>query len=375
MWKKSKKNKIIYFKTPVRMIEINNHICKLTDVHYSDRHFHIKEEDLNRRLGEYIDNYTELIDNVKNKWVDRVFENVFFIPAIHFCFCHAVIDHIFPYFWALNDIRKFNPEMVNFTLWIVERNVGLYYTKNDQLIEGLGQPGPKYKGVHKDLISLLSPDEHIFEVGIYNEDHYIFKNCYFYKREDEFQRSPWNCLDYYPQLGVRNHRNLKNLLFSDKKIIEQLRKFTKSVTSMVPISNEKEKDGKRCVIINRKDSIRSLDGKIHELIDLLTKQQEKYVSEDGEREKFLFGGVLYLEDLSFWQQVKVFLSNDIIITPHGSGLIHTIWSKDKLMIEVVFNEEDNPIYKRIADITKNQIIQIPYDKLLEDLPSHLPSGD
>ena len=357
------------------MIEINNHILELKDVHYSDRHFHIKEEDLNIRLGEYIDNYSSLTRRVRGQDVNTELENVFFIPAIHSCFCHALIDHIFSYFWAINDIRKYNPNFKNFTIFVVERNMGLHYSKNDKLIEGLGQPDPKYKGVYKDLISLLSPDQHIFEVGIYNEDHYIFKNCYFYKREDEYQRSPWNCLHYYPQLKIRNHRNLKNLLFSDKKIMGQLKKFTNSVTSMAPISNEKEKEGKRCVIINRKGSVRSLDDKIQKLIDLLTNHQEKSVSEDGKREKFIFGGVIYLEDLSFWQQINVFLSNDIIITPHGSGLIHTIWSEGKQMIEVVFNEEDNPIYKRIADITKNQIIQIPYDKLLEDLPSHLPSGD
>ena len=49
------------------MIEINNHILELKNVHYADRHFHIDEEDINTRLGEYVDNYAGLIENVKNQ--------------------------------------------------------------------------------------------------------------------------------------------------------------------------------------------------------------------------------------------------------------------------------------------------------------------
>lgn len=348
------------------MIEINSHILELKNVHYADRHFHIDEEDMNKRLGEYIDNYSGLIENVRNQNVFMEIENVFFIPAIHSCFCHALIDHIFSYFWAINDIRKYNPTFKNFTIFIVERNVGLYYSQNDKVIEGLGQPAPKYKGVYEDLISLLSPDQHIFEVGIYNEDHYIFKNCYFYKREDEFQRSPWNCLKYYPQFNVRNHRNLSNLLFSDGVILKQLRNFRKIVLSKHPHQiQDKKIEGKRCVIINRRGKVRSVDEKIGQLTDLLIKYQK------SSSEAFTFGGVLYLEDLTFWEQVEVFVNNNMVISPHGSGLIHTIWANKLLLVEVVFNEEDNPLYKRIADITENEIIQIPYDTLIEKLSNYL----
>lgn len=371
MWKIYKKNKIIYFKkTFVNMIEINSHILELKNVHYADRHFHIDQEDMNIRLGDYIDNYSQLIEKVRNQHVYMEIENVFFIPAIHSCFSHALIDHIFSYFWAINDIRKYNPNFKNFTIFIVERNIGLYYLKNDKVIEGLGQPDPKYKGVYKDLLSLLSPDQHIFEVGIYNEDHYIFKNCYFYKREDEFQRSPWNCLEYYPQFNVRNHRNLSNLLFSDRVILQQLRKFRTTVLSKHPNQIQNKKiEGKRCVIINRRGKVRSLDEKMGDLTDLLIKYQE------SSSETFTFGGVLYLEDLTFWEQVEVFVNNNMIISPHGSGLIHTIWANKLILVEVVFNKEDNPLYKRIADITENEIIQIPYGTLIEKLSNYLSKNN
>ena len=65
----------------------------------------------------------------------------------------------------------------------------------------------------------------------------------------------------------------------------------------------------------------------------------------------------------------------MIISPHGSGLIHTIWANKLLLVEVVFNKEDNPLYKRIADITENEIIQIPYDTLIEKLSNYLSKNN
>lgn len=52
-----------------------------------------------------------------------------------------------------------------------------------------------------------------------------------------------------------------------------------------------------------------------------------------------FCGVLYLEDLDWKEQIKVFLENKTIITPHGSALINTIWSSNNNIIEILFQKK------------------------------------
>lgn len=182
----------------------------------------------------------------------------------------------------------------------------------------------------------------------------------FIREDDEFQRSPWNCLKYYPHYGVRNRCETK-LIFSDFLINKHLTLFRDKVISKfgAQISNKMNDSSsdKKCVLINRRTEERNLNEHLAWMEKEITDHTQK--SNSGME----FTGVVYLEDLPFVKQIEVFTKNDIIIAPHGAGLIHSIWTSGKLIVEIVFKPEFYPLYRRICNITNNRILQIPYEKL------------
>lgn len=165
------------------MRTINNHILHLKDVRYFNRLFHVAEDDLNYGLNEFVDNYAQTSDHtIRAAPCDEVWENVLVVPLLHLCFCHALIDHIFPYFWALRDIRRYNNDFGSFKLLVVTRGIWEYWESSTRIVGKVDSQYPFYVGIWAELISILEPEEVIFEHALSNFPNIQILNAYFYKR-------------------------------------------------------------------------------------------------------------------------------------------------------------------------------------------------
>jgi capsular polysaccharide biosynthesis protein len=85
------------------------------------------------------------------------------------------------------------------------------------------------------------------------------------------------------------------------------------------------------------------------------------------KKDYYFHGIVFLEGLTLSEQISIFQNNDIIISPHGANLIHSIWFENKTIIEIVFEERKNIMYKRICNLIGNEIIQIHRNNILSFL--------
>tara|TARA_B100000424_G_C22852144_1_gene454346 strand:+ start:327 stop:977 length:651 start_codon:yes stop_codon:yes gene_type:complete len=202
----------------------------------------------------------------------------------------------------------------------------------------------KLKGVWNDLLSSITNNDIIFEHTLKPNTSFLIKDLYIYIINDKFQRSPWNCIDYYPERNIK----IKDVVFSDDILVPMLENFTSHIKRHFNVPFKITNTKKNIVIIDRKDNRRNNN------IDNLIKSINK--------EKYNYKGVLHLEDLSLKQQIETFIINDIIIfAQHGSALIHIIWGKNNHIIEITRKDKENRTFKRICNITNNKLTQIHKD--------------
>jgi len=326
---------------------INNHILKVCNI-YFNKEFIITDPPDN--INSFVSNYSiNKFTNITNKKIITI-DNLLVIDTLHSCFVHALIDNCFPIFWVINDIKNHEINLSDIQLFISRKNIDKFQKQNSPLINSTIQ---KYKGVHHDILSIIN-DNYIFEHLIDDKNAYFIKNCYFYILNDEWQRSPWNSINYYPKRNV----NINDTIFSDTEIKTQLIKFRNLVLDKTN-NNCNCNIGKGIILINRKKYDRNINNLILPLTNILNKFDN-------------FKGIIYLEDLTFQEQVNIFINNNIIIGPHGAGMIHNIWSSNKFVIEITFkNKYQDKMYKRICDITDNHIIQISYDNIVNEIEKNL----
>ena len=65
-----------------------------------------------------------------------------------------------------------------------------------------------------------------------------------------------------------------------------------------------------------------------------------------DREDIDFIGIVYLEEMGLKDQIKLFQNADLVVSTHGSGLCHLIWSKPGTKVMEVFASTDDrlPIF-------------------------------
>ena len=324
---------------------IKNHILKISNV-YFNKEFIIN--DTANNINQFINNYSiNKCTSIKNKKIITI-DNLLVINTLHSCFVHGLIDSIFPIFWAINDIKNHESNVHNIQLFILRKGIYSFQRQNLPLIDSKIK---KYKGVYHDIISFIT-NNYIFEHLIEDKNAYFIKNCYFYILNDKWQRSPWNSINYYPGRNI----NINDVIFSDMEIKTQIIKFRNLVLDK---TNNNCNIGKGIILINRRKNTRNINNLVLPLTNILNKFDS-------------FKGIIYLEDLTFQEQVNIFINNNIIIGPHGAGMIHNIWSSNKFVIEITFkNKNQDKMYKRICDITDNHIIQIDYDNILNEIEKKL----
>ena len=109
---------------------------------------------------------------------------------------------------------------------------------------------------------------------------------------------------------------------------------------------------KKMVVIARKGNRSLLPGTLNRL-DF----------EYGTREDIDYLGTVYLEAMSLKEQIELFRSVDIVVSTHGSGLTHLIWSKPGTKVYEVWLVKDRrwPIFGRLC-----AVMGLPYRAYYRD---------
>jgi hypothetical protein len=318
---------------------INNHILHLSNVYY-DKQFIINNS--HKNVNNFINNFV-----INNKIYDDnkiiTIDNIFVIDTLDSCFSHAVIDKIFPIFWALQDIKKYDINFNNFYLFIYKKNIFQYPENLRNIEESTGL----YKNVYHDLISLVN-DKYIFEHLIQNDTIYFIKNCYFYILNDKWQRSPWNCVNYYPNRKIP----INKIIYNDEQIYYQLKLFVSHVKNKYNILENSDTEY-NTIIIERKNN-RFFDKVI---LDNIIENVKNNCS-------LKFNGIKILEDMTLYQQIKLFSENKVFIFRHGSCLTNLLWiPTNSIIFDIDIETNRKEIVKRIAKVSNSTVFSMNYNHL------------
>lgn len=321
---------------------INNHILKLSNIYFNNE-FIISDPPDN--INKFINNYSiNKFTNINNKKIITI-DNLLVINTLHSCFSHALIDCIFPIFWAINDIKNHEINLDNIQLFISRKDIDLFPKYNLPVINSNTK---KYKGIYHDIISIID-DNYIFEHLIEDKTTYFIKNCYFYIQNDKWQRSPWNCINYYPGRNI----SLNDTIYTDEQIYYQLKNFVTYVKNKYNISTNETVCDYGVIIIERAHN-RFFDKSImNNIIENIKKNT-----------LLKFNGIKILEDLTLYQQIKLFSENKIFIFRHGSCLINLLWIPNNSIIfdlDIISNRKE--IVKRIAKVTDSKVFSMEYENI------------
>ena len=319
---------------------INKHILKLENVYYVNNKFYVPESPDNNEYKKFIHNFE--INNNFDCQSSKVIDSILCFNTLHSCFSHALIDGIFPIYWCIKDI---NEDPKNVTLFVRKKSVMDYKLNNLSKIDPVRN---RYKGVWNEITSLLS-DKIQFEHLIKQDEKILIKKCYFYIIIDYWQRSPWNCMDYYRGRGVLK----RNVDFKDDVINSNLVDFSQYVKKNLQlVPNKKEKP--QVIIIDRRNDRKWEPEKLNKIIHILL-----------ENNNVQYNGIHILENMNLYHQIKLFVENNVFIFRHGSCITHLIWIPNKSIIfdiDVNLHERKN-VVRRLATISDSKTIQMNYNDI------------
>ncbi len=276
---------------------------------------------------------------------DLIEEPVIVMDTLHSCYSHALLDSCFPIYWVIDDLVKTGriPDR-NIRIFIRKENIVRYPRQNLAIIDS---DANTYKGVFRSIIEILTLHPILFEHAL--NRNYVFKTCIMFPMDgDRWQRTPWNCVDYYPDRNIPKHE----VRFTDTVIYDKLMQFRTSVFTKLGIDVSSSATNNLLIIDRKKD--RKIDPRT---LQHLTAAAEKNTS-------WSFTGVAVLEDMTFEEQVKLFASTRIFIMRHGSSEINLLWIPDN---SIVFELEKGAeglsgpmMYKRICKLTNSQHTVLDY---------------
>jgi hypothetical protein len=254
-------------------------------------------------------------------------EPIFVVHTLHSCYAHALIDHIVPYF---------SVKPSSFRLFIRAGAIRSF-EYNPPMIGDI-----TYKGAWKNLIEILSPLAPIFEHRLDPNRHYLFKDCYFYPLNDNYQRSIWNCEEYYPGRTTL----LKDVLYSDSILYENLDAVRRRVLG--PRLGTK---GTKLLLIERK-SDRRWDPKI-------SAELQYYCSTSG----WDYDEPTILEEMPFEDQVTLFSTARVVIFRHGSCLTNLLWVPEGTVVfDIDVQRDRKNIVGRLCALTGSTHHYLDYNK-------------
>lgn len=358
------------------------------DVYYYNGKFYLPKNEVGneKKDKEYLDNFVYDSIDVEDKECIELCNNLLMVKTLHSCFGHALIDHIVPIHWIMNDIDKDMSFQIIFRKKQYDPNVckGTAKINSDRIDSNLKKFKPFYNpkfNTYQDMIELLTPFPLMFEHLLDDNKVYIFRKLYCYlgcfpnsnKPLDEYQRTVWNKHEYWPERGIRTQPyELVGLRRLDDVIFSNFLNFVKSVKNKYELihKNSSYVAKKKVMVIGRGDNTR---GKRNWEINLL-----KFIEIVVARSDSLdYKGIVCLEDYSFKEQVEIISDVNIVIAKHGSGLSNMIWLPlNSKIIEFDVNvsgkySREN-MHKRIAQVTNSKHVWFPlgevdYDRLENEI--------
>ena len=287
------------------------------------------------------------IININSPELIIIEEPVIIIHSLDACYSHALLDRCFPAFWVIQDLINNNIIKGNkVRIFILEKTIldVPEQSKPWLLINNIDR---KYNGVWHDIISLITPYPVLFQHLL--DKAYLFKHCFKYPEHDYWQRTPWNCIDYYPGRNVQ----FKDIRFRDDIIYSKLSLFRQHIFEHVGLLEETQSN-KNLIIIDRKTNRKFEDSKLVELIH-----------EANTNKRWTFKGVFILENMIFKEQIELFNNTNIIIARHGSCLTNLLFLKNNsIVFDIGGGVEgvDSPtVMKRITKLTNSKHNYLQYD--------------
>jgi len=289
-----------------------------------------------------------------NSNLNIVEEPVIIINTLHYCYSHALIDMCFSLYWLIEDLIKYKYiENQNIRIFILKIHTKIY---NENYKELVNLEKNTYNGVWKDMIELITPHQILFENNI--KKSIQFKKCFQYMNckydftYDNFQRSIWNCSQYY------NNRNIDitKVRFTDELIYKKLLSFRNCIFNKYNVESNNISN-KNVIIIDRKYNRKFDKYKLDLLVEYIHNKQVQ------------FNGVHILEDMSFSEQIKLFNSNNVFIFIHGSCLSNLLFAPfQSIVYELDIPNMNNNInvIKRICKLTNSEHIRLIYDNFIPE---------
>jgi hypothetical protein len=281
-----------------------------------------------------------------NNECDVIEEPVVIMDTLHSCFSHAIMNSVFPIFWVIQDLIQSNHISTNtIRIFIRSEDIIAFPKQNLPLIN---EHAKTYNGVWKDIIEFLTNKPILFEHLI--TKNIVCKKCIFYPHQDKWQRTPWNCNEYYPDNIVPK----QHIRFSDEIIYKKLDHFRSYVLSK-HITTPPDIESNDLIIIDRKTN-RTFDKTLLNSLVECAKLNTNWN----------FKGVVILEDLTLPQQIELFSKTRIYIFRHGSSLINLLWTQPKsIVFELVGGKEGvrtiPAVIERICKLTDSKQICLQYD--------------
>lgn len=289
-------------------------------------------------------NYTGDLD-----CIEIIDEPVILMNTLHGCYSHAIMDSCFPVYFMIQELLERN--------YINNTNVRIFILKNDFInypnnYNYVDSNIKEYIGSWQNIIEFLTVKPIIFEH--LTTVKYLFKNSFIYSTDDRWQRSIWNCVDYYPERNICK----KDVIYSDDYICKILKSFRLHIFEKYNIikDKDKDKDNAGLIIIDRKHN--------KKINNVLLNVLEQYAKTNI---NWNYNGTFTLEDIPFSEQIKLFNNTKFFILRHGSSLINLLWCKPGA---VIFELEGGPegtghpvVTKRLCDFIGLKFVPLNYDNL------------
>jgi len=308
---------------------------------------------------------------------------VFSIETLHFCYVH-MIEHIFRYYWIIQDLLESNElETDNVTFFIRRNDLMAYATLNDyilaQYFSVIDVNKNCYRGAWNDMFKIINKNDLIFESFIINDCVYFFEDLYVLTN-DEQQHSfwnskfsdPWRILSpeylhtyrhLFPYILQRGDETV-HVRYLDDTIKKKLFSFRKKVLDTYLPVHDIPREGKRkAILINRRDKRVFPESVLQDLTDYLKSST-----------KLVYTGMVFLEDMTFQQQLELFNTHDVFFMIHGAGCANILWAKkDSILFQYDSYVHRFCLYNRLASlldiVSYNILLGINHSsQLLESVP-------
>jgi Glycosyltransferase 61 len=243
----------------------------------------------------------------------------------HSCIGHAYMDATMP---VLSVLHEYSPEILSargFQLFVLKDTFNQRTTDAD-LIEFLQTWESKtvdfengcYKGPYAHFHKCLSDSPILFEKNFAaaGAKRYIKFHTMIFGGNHEFQRAIHNCSSKYPErklVPVATDDQLRGWLSVAKEAFGKYLGVREKTPASAP----------RILYIVRKGTREFINADLRKLCCLLDVEP------------------VFLEEHTMTEQVQMFIDADIVISAHGSGLLHSAWcSPGALIIELFATTND-----------------------------------